>query len=155
MAVTGLPDAQPDHALIMAKFAYDCNMKMHETTRRLMDKLGEGTEDLVLRIGLHSGPVTAGILKGEKSRFQLFGDTVNTASRMESNSKRNQIHCSKASAELLVKQWPEVKLFSRGMIPIKGKGEMQTYWAVVPTSGPRSTVSSTPSSTPSTTSDEP
>lgn len=76
MAVTGVPKAQPKHALIMCKFAADCREKMNElTTSDLSAKLGLGTADLKLRIGLHSGPVTAGVLRGQKARFQLFGDT--------------------------------------------------------------------------------
>ena len=66
MAVTGLPNAQENHALIMAKYANECLVSMNETMRSLSDALGEDTVDLVLRVGLHSGPVTAGILKGEK-----------------------------------------------------------------------------------------
>lgn len=69
MAATGLPNAQENHAIIMAKFANDCLVSMNETTRALSDTLGEDTAELVLRIGLHSGPVTAGVLKGEKVRF--------------------------------------------------------------------------------------
>ena len=54
MAVSGLPNPQPDHALIAAKFASDCLLKMNEATCSLVDKLGEGTEQLSLRIGLVS-----------------------------------------------------------------------------------------------------
>lgn len=79
MAVTGLPDPNKDHAVVMARFAFECLYHMHELTRSLENALGPGTTDLALRVGLHSGPVTAGVLRGEKSRFQLFGDTMNTA----------------------------------------------------------------------------
>ena len=75
VAVTGLPDPQEDHAVIMVRFARDCRYKMDEVTGKLVLALGPDTCDLKMRFGLHSGPVTAGVLRGEKSRFQLFGDT--------------------------------------------------------------------------------
>jgi class 3 adenylate cyclase len=62
----------------MVKFARDCLNGMGKYTSLLESKLGPDTTELALRVGLHSGPVTAGVLRGEKARFQLFGDTVNT-----------------------------------------------------------------------------
>jgi Adenylate and Guanylate cyclase catalytic domain len=84
--------------------------------------------DLGIRIGLHSGPVTAGILRGEKSRFQLFGDTVNMCARMESAGKTNRIHISQQTADLLIiagkSSWIEVNHDSTFE-------DLETYWLIV------------------------
>ena len=71
VAVTGLPEPQEDHAVIMCKFARDCLLKMHEVTNRLEIRLGPDTNDLSMRIGLNSGQVTGGVLRGDRARFQL------------------------------------------------------------------------------------
>jgi class 3 adenylate cyclase len=76
VAVCGLPESNKFHALKMAKFASICIDEMTIITKRLELLLGPGTADLALRLGLHSGPTIAGVLRGEKARFQLFGDTV-------------------------------------------------------------------------------
>jgi class 3 adenylate cyclase len=60
IAVTGLPEAQSQHAMIMARFAWDCRSAMMEVTRELEVTLGPDCSDLKMRLGLHSGPVTAG-----------------------------------------------------------------------------------------------
>ena len=61
----------------MARFASDCITKLGQIIREdLMDRLGEDTENLGMRFGLHSGSVTAGVLRGDKGRYQIFGDTV-------------------------------------------------------------------------------
>jgi class 3 adenylate cyclase len=78
VAVCGLPEPAKDHAVRMARFAKDCMNKMRALVKMLESTLGPDTGDLSMRMGLHSGPVTAGVLRGERSRFQLFGDTMNT-----------------------------------------------------------------------------
>ena len=84
MAVTGLPEPQPDHALRMVRFAREafCS-KGVEVLQMLSESLGADTKELGFRIGIHSGEVTAGVLRGDRSRFQLFGDTMNTAGEFE------------------------------------------------------------------------
>jgi class 3 adenylate cyclase len=66
-----LADPRDDHAVVMVRFASDCLLKMTEVTQALELELGPGTGDLTMRFGLHSGPVTAGVLRGQKSRFQV------------------------------------------------------------------------------------
>ncbi|CAB9503839.1 Receptor-type guanylate cyclase gcy [Seminavis robusta] len=132
VAASGLPKPQPDHALRMVKFANDCQTKMPLVLAGLVGSLGEDTAGLAMRIGLHSGPVTAGVLRGQKSRFQLFGDSVNTAARMESNGMKDRIHVSKATATLLVAAGKEDWVTAReDLVEAKGKGKMQTYWVKV------------------------
>ena len=61
--------------MVMARFARDCLEKMNELARKLEVTLGPDTANLAMRAGVHSGPVTAGVLRGDRARFQLFGDT--------------------------------------------------------------------------------
>jgi class 3 adenylate cyclase len=132
VAVAGLPEPRADHAIVMAKFAKDCRIRMTEVTRALGVTLGPDTEDLSMRFGLHSGPVTAAVLRGQKSRFQLFGDTVNTATRMESTGCVHRIQISQATADHLVNVKKSYWLAPReDSVEVTGKGMMRTYWVEI------------------------
>lgn len=96
---------------------------------KLETSLGPDTAELAIRIGIHSGPVTSGVLRGDKGRFQLFGDAMNSASRMETTGKPGRIHVSPQSAEILRQAGKGSWLEPRDVqIFVKGKGRLQTFW---------------------------
>jgi class 3 adenylate cyclase len=102
VAACGVPTVKKDHALIMTRFARDIHFKMQTLTQELEVALGPDIADLAFRIGLHSGPITGEVLRGDNARFQLFGDAMNTASRIESTGERHRVHISKQTADLLI-----------------------------------------------------
>eukprot|EP00934_Nitzschia_sp_Nitz4_P000393 Nitzschia sp. Nitz4//scaffold129_size63868//17137//21252//NITZ4_006196-RA/size63868-processed-gene-0.67-mRNA-1//-1//CDS//3329534896//393//frame0 len=129
VAASGIPDYHREHAVIMVKFARDILAKMISLTKELEVTLGPDTGDLSLRIGIHSGPVTGGVLRGERSRFQLFGDSMNVCSRVESTGTAGRIQLSHECAQQLIANGKERWLIKREeKVQAKGKGEIQTYW---------------------------
>jgi len=129
VAVAGLPKPRKDHAVAMARFARDCLIKFQTLTRELEMKYGPDTATLQLRIGMNCGPVTGGVLRGERARFQLFGDTVNVAARMESTGIAGMVHMSKSVADQLALAGKGNWVTPReSPITVKGKGVMETFF---------------------------
>ncbi|KAL3273772.1 hypothetical protein HHI36_015199 [Cryptolaemus montrouzieri] len=125
MVVSGLPIRNGDrHAGEIASMA----LHLLNEIKKFEIKHKEG-EVLQLRIGIHSGHCVAGVVGLKMPRYCLFGDTVNTASRMESSGEAFKIHISHATFILLQRLGGYI-CEERGVIPIKGKGEMRTYWLV-------------------------
>ncbi|NUO55013.1 MAG: adenylate/guanylate cyclase domain-containing protein [Polyangiaceae bacterium] len=117
MVAAGLPEPRPDHAEAVALMALEMRAALDGLNRK------HGYE-LEVRIGINSGPVVAGVIGKKKFIYDLWGDTVNTASRMESHGVKDAIHVTQATAELLKEKFD---LESRGPIEVKGKGEMETF----------------------------
>jgi adenylate cyclase len=116
MVASGIPSTRPDHAQAIADLAL-----------RIRDELARSRVDghqIQMRIGINSGPVVAGIIGTHKFAYDLWGDVVNIASRMESEGIGGSIQISEATYQLISE---EFVCEPRGSIPVKGKGTMQTY----------------------------
>jgi class 3 adenylate cyclase len=118
MVAGGLPDPRPDHPVAMAELAL--GMLELAAGRSLPDG-----GPVRLRIGIASGPVVAGVIGRRRFSYDLWGDTVNTASRMETTGVPGCIQVTQRTRELLGERY---LIRERGMIQVKGKGEMRTYF---------------------------
>ena len=117
MAVGNLPNPNSGHLESMADMA----LAMQQVFQQKMS----GSHGLELRVGIHCGPVVAGVIGRRKFSYDLWGDTVNVASRMESNSLPGRIQVSEAVHERLQARYVTEE---RGFIEVKGKGELRAYW---------------------------
>jgi class 3 adenylate cyclase len=118
MVAGGLPDPRPDHAQAVIEMA----MAIRDEVARRTDP---GGQPLAVRIGIDTGPVVAGVIGTSKFSYDLWGDTVNTASRMESQGVAGCIHVTARTYERLRDGY---RFERRGPIPVKGKGAIVTYF---------------------------
>ena len=122
MCVGGLPIPNTTHAKDAAHAALEM---MNFIQQRYTTKMAAGETYWQMRIGLHSGPVVAGVVGTKKFVYDIWGDTVNTASRMESNSSAGKINISKSTYHLIKEQF---KVTYRGEIQAKNKGAVEMYF---------------------------
>ncbi len=124
MAAGGIPTLNKTHAADVAKAALEMVDVVNEGKAQ---KIQEGLPFFEIRIGIHTGPVVAGIVGVKKFQYDIWGDTVNTASRMESSGEVGRVNISHSTYELL-KNDPQFTFEGRGMVAAKGKGTIEMWF---------------------------
>lgn len=133
LAVGGLPVAFPRHADKAVLAALDMQAFVRDWQIR---KKAAGLPAWEIRIGLHTGPIVAGVVGSHKFAYDIWGDTVNTAARMETHSETGKINISAATRAMLAADSP-LRCTPRGVIEVKGKGMMEMFWVEnLPTDSP-------------------
>jgi guanylate cyclase len=122
MAAAGIPVPREDHAQALAMLALDM-LEVVQPDGPM------GDSGLELRIGINSGPVVAGVIGRKRFLYDLWGDAVNVAGRMQSHGTEGRIQVTRSTYELLK---DEFVLEPRGKIEIRGKGQMETWYLVAP-----------------------
>jgi adenylate cyclase len=118
MVAGGMPDPQVGHAADVANMA----LEILDVTRKLSTEL---QEDMAVRIGIHTGPAVAGVIGTRKLFYDVWGDTVNTASRMESHGSAGKIQVTEDTKRALGEGF---QFERRGTVEVRGKGEMELYY---------------------------
>ncbi|HHP7243755.1 MAG TPA: adenylate/guanylate cyclase domain-containing protein, partial [Elainellaceae cyanobacterium] len=119
-AASGLPVPRQDHATAAARMALDMQSEITRFVRN-------DNQPFQLRIGINTGSVVAGVIGIKKFSYDLWGDTVNIANRMESTGEPGRVQVTPSTYECLKANF---NLEPRGSVAIKGRGEMLTYWLI-------------------------
>ncbi len=119
MVASGVPRPRADHAQALTRMALEM--------RDYVDRNEIQGRKLTFRIGLNSGPVVAGVIGRKKFIYDLWGEVVNTASRMESHGREGSVQITRATYELIK---DEFVCESRGIVDVKGKGEMEVWFVI-------------------------
>ena len=125
MCAGGLPINKPTHAYDALRAGLEMQSFVHQ---RLKDPKVDNSTKWHLRVGIHSGPIIAGVVGDIKFAYDIWGDTVNTAARIESNGQQGKVNVSESTFECLT-VYPEFTFTARGKINVKGKGALEMYFA--------------------------